>query len=511
MTNDERIKKRIERDKQRKEMKRLEQFKDNNDITEVATLRNGLDAVADCRKSVNWKPSVHKYTQTVPDNVFKTVKILRQGTIPKPTKTKKQEIRERGKIRVITPIAFSDRVTQRILCEHALLPVVENSFIYDNCASRTGKGTDFARQRVMKFLQEAVKLWGDDFYILITDFKSFFDSVPHQTCYNVLNKHFVSETIVNLIMQVIHSYYVFDFDEDATEEIKAEMRMKLENNEMSGMCLGSQVSQVLALLVPNELDHFIKDKKGVKFDVRYMDDNTIFHNDKDYLFNLYEEMKVVVGKLGLKFNDKKTRIVSARKGFTFLKIHYRVDGNQIITTINHKSVVRQRRKLKKLHQKYLNGERTLEDAYNSMNSWLGTLHYTNHHYHTEKSMLKLYDELFDGYKITNKWFRMEEQRKADLKRRLEAEQNAKQEANQRAYEEYLQQQAEKEKAEQEYMREYDVIMPKTKSIPNQQTKQKKKKHKKKNTKKKYYKRKEVNLNEVLQNSKWKEFRWSSNY
>lgn len=70
-------------------------------------------------------------------------------------KNKKFENEE--KLRVITPIAFAYRIIQRILCEHALLIVVENSFIYDNCANRTDKGTDFARQRVMKFLQETIK------------------------------------------------------------------------------------------------------------------------------------------------------------------------------------------------------------------------------------------------------------------------------------------------------------------------------------------------------------------
>lgn len=58
-----------------------------------------------------------------------------------------------------------------------------------------------------------------------------------------------------------------------------------------------------------------------------------------------------------------------------------------------------RRKLKKYVAKVENGDMTLDDVYASMQSWLAYAKIANS-YHTVNSMLKLYDELFGGYKIT---------------------------------------------------------------------------------------------------------------
>jgi len=46
-----------------------------------------------------------------------------------------------------------------------------------------------------------------------------------------------------------------------------------------GLGLGSQVSQISAVFYPNSVDHFIKDKLGIKTYGRYMDDGYIIHNN----------------------------------------------------------------------------------------------------------------------------------------------------------------------------------------------------------------------------------------
>lgn len=65
----------------------------------------------------------------------------------------------------------------------------------------------------------------------------------------------------------------------------------------------------MALAAPNKLDHFLKDLCGVKHYIRYMDDGIILSNDKEFLWNLYAQMKAICEELGLIFNTKKTRIV----------------------------------------------------------------------------------------------------------------------------------------------------------------------------------------------------------
>jgi hypothetical protein len=282
--------------------------------------------------------------------------------------------------------------------------MIRPSLIYDNGASTEGKGTDFARKRAEKFLREAIKDYGEDFYILTFDFKSFFDSIPHSTCYNVLNQYYTDKRIVNLIMEVVKSYQrpdILKIQDDLEREL---LLNKLETNQMKGICLGSQISQILALVVPNKLDHYIKDKQSMKRYVRYMDDGIIIHQNKEVLQEVYKGMKEVCNTLGLTFNEKKTKIVKATKGFSFLKIQYRVVGNRLIKTLVRSGIVRMRRKLKKFKKKVDSGAMKLDDVYNSIQSWLAHAKLAQS-YHSVKSMLKLYDELFGGYKLTKKYFR----------------------------------------------------------------------------------------------------------
>ena len=56
------------------------------------------------------------------------------------------------------------------------------------------------------------------------------------------------------------------------ESVRNALMAQLNNDELKGLCLGSQISQILAVSIPNKLDHYIKDICGVKHYIRYMDD-----------------------------------------------------------------------------------------------------------------------------------------------------------------------------------------------------------------------------------------------
>ena len=400
----ERIRARIERDIIRRAEKKAKKAAEADNANKVFTMQNYYNSLSKCRKGVMWKGKPQAYCNNAISNIYYTLQTVESGNLPPLKNTSKIVLYERGKERIIIPIQFDDRITQRVICDESFIPLVKPSLIYDNGASMQGKGTDFARKRAEKFLRDAIKDYGEDFYILSYDFKSFFDSIPHQTCYNVLSKYYTDTRISNLIMEVIKSYQRPDIMRIKDILEQKEMLRKLENNELNGICLGSQISQILALVVPNELDHFIKDKMQMKRYIRYMDDGIIIHKDKEFLKKLYEKMKVICNKLGLTFNAKKTKIVKATKGISFLKIKYRVVGKKLIKTLVRSGIVRMRRKLKKFKKKVDNGTMKLDDVYNSIQSWLTHAKLAKS-YHTVKSMLKLYDDLFGGYKITKKYFR----------------------------------------------------------------------------------------------------------
>ena len=401
MSNEERIKRRIARSKEKRRIKHLKNQAIYGNFDSIITMQNYYDALKKCLKGVHWKPSVQKYEQHGIINIYETVATVSQCKIPPLKWAKRIVLYERGKRREIVPIVIGDRITQRVICDNSLVPMIKDKLIYDNGASTKGKGVHFARNRLQAHLNEAARKWKDDFWILVFDFKNFFGSIPHKTCKDILEKLYDDKRIVQLIMDIVLSYHI-----PHNKSKNKQLIESLKRFEGEGICLGSQISQILALVVPNQLDHYVKDKMSVRNYMRYMDDGVIFSNDKTFLIKLYEGMKDICKKLGLTFNEKKTRIVKATKGFTFMKVKYRVSNGIIIKKLARAGIVRMRRKLKRFYKLVQKGKMNLDDVYNSIQSWF-THSKIAHSYKTVKSIMKLYNELFDGYKLTNKWKHME--------------------------------------------------------------------------------------------------------
>lgn len=383
--------------------KKIEQNAEYDNFDNVFTYQHFYVALGKCKRGVNWKNSVQKYDQHAVSEIYDTMSKLQERQLPKFTSTRIIKIVERGKERIIVPVTIKDRMTQRVLCDYALVPVIRRTLIYDNGASLSGKGVDFTRKRLEQHLKEAKQEYGNDFYALVFDFKSYFDSIPHKTCRAVLEHNFNDKDIVNLTMDIIKSYQLVPLLKQPKTPENEEKIQKILSEESNGICLGSQVSQVMALAVPNKLDHYIKDDMRVKHYIRYMDDGIIFSNDKDFLNKLLQGMRIIVDELGLKFSEKKTHIVKLSKGFTFMKVRYYItpEGN-IVKKLTRKGITRMRLKLKKFRKLVDQGKLSYDDVYNSIQSWLAHAEIAMS-YQTQKTMLKLYNELYDGYKITKKF------------------------------------------------------------------------------------------------------------
>ena len=394
---------RIERERNERNRRRAERFADADCFGSVITFKHFIASNKKCIKGVRWKGSVQKYEYHGITEMSNAITTLRAGKLPLFTSTRRITLTERGKKRTITPVTINDRMVQRTICDYSLVPILQSTLIYDNGASMKGKGIDFARNRLRKHLVEAIREYGPDSYALIFDFKSFFDSIPHAACEMVLRKHFTDERLIKLIMEIIKSYQYSTVKKLPNGAERDRLFYELDHNQSYGICLGSQISQIMALAVPNMIDHLVKDKYRVKHYMRFMDDGILFAQSKEFLQEIYSKMKVVAHELGLKFNDKKTHIVKLTRGFTFLKVKYCVTPTgKIVKKLAKKSIVRMRRKLKKFRHLVDDGKMTLDDVYNSVQSWCAHTKVAMS-YHAKKNMLKLYDELFDGYKITKKY------------------------------------------------------------------------------------------------------------
>lgn len=375
-------------------------------LEDVITFRNYFQALKECNKAVNYKYSVQEYDSNCIANITNTINSIKRGEIPNVKNINPVVIFERGKQRIITPIDISDRITQKVLCDKVLIPSICPHLIYDNGASMKGKGTDFARRRINEFLEKAKREYGsDNLYVLTFDFKSYFDSIPHEQCYRVLKKYLSDERLVDLTIGIIESYKLRSIKTiESTKQREAAME-KLYSHKEKGICLGSQISQIMAVAVPNEFDHFIKDRLRIKYYERYMDDGVIILNDKKRLQEIRDILFKVSQKYGLVFNTKKTCITKVSKGFTFLKIKYHINKKgRTVKRLVRSGIVRERRKLQKFKIKVQTGEMSLKDVYNNIQSW-------NAHsklakcFRTTKTIFKMYDDYFGGYLITRRYFK----------------------------------------------------------------------------------------------------------
>jgi hypothetical protein len=137
-----------------------------------------------------------------------------------------------------------------------------------------------------------------------------------------------------------------------------------------GVPLGNQLSQVDALLVPNKIDHYIKEELHIRGYGRYMDDFYLIHRDKQYLKHCFEQISTMAAEFGLKLNEKKTKIVPITAGFNFLGFHHHVTENgRVVMKIKAKAKSRERRKIRKHKQKVDEGKMTYADAKEAYKAW----------------------------------------------------------------------------------------------------------------------------------------------
>lgn len=105
-------------------------------------------------------------------------------------------------------------------------------------------------------------------------------------------------------------------------------------------------------------------------------------------------MREIYGSLGIRLNDKKTKIVKLSHGFTFLKTHFLLtDTGKVVKRICRESVTRERRKLKKFAKLNAEGHMSYEQIRAAYQSWRGFAEKKDA-YHTIRRMDALFNRLF---------------------------------------------------------------------------------------------------------------------
>lgn len=327
--------------------KMITRKKNKYDDFEILTdFENLYEAHKSCRKGKRWKDSVATYDLRDLECTLYLQYLLKSGKY-KISKYHCFKVNERGKERDIKSTQYKDRIVQKCLHEKIIIPRIAPTFIYDNGASLKGKGTDFQLDRLKEHLRQYVAKNGTDGYILVGDFSGYFDSIAHDFVNSFYAKEFSDERILQLIY-AIHATIPGGV----------------------GVPLGNQLSQDDGLIAASPIDHMVKERLRTKGYGRYNDDFYAIHQSKEHLKHCWFEIDKMATDMGLKLNEKKTKIVPITTGINFLGFHTHVtQSGKIARRIKAKSKSRQRQRLRKFKKKVDAGEMTLEDAKAGYQSW----------------------------------------------------------------------------------------------------------------------------------------------
>lgn len=270
------------------------------------------------------------------------------------------------KKRIIMILPFRDRVLQWAIYR-VVNPLFERGFITDSYGCIKDRGGLAAVRRVQYWLTYLM----DDprkLYVLMMDIRKYFFRVPHAVILEILGRKIADEKLMWLIETIVSSRSkAFGLPVDVIDVADAEMLWDV------GMPVGSLFSQMVANIVLNECDQYVKRTLRVKHYIRYMDNSMIFGYDKPELHRLEAQIeRFLYEKLGLEFSS--SEIHEAHKGFGF--VGYMVWRDKLL--IRKSSSLRMKQRLRVVMKMYREGKISRESAMSTFQSYLGRMqHCTN--------------------------------------------------------------------------------------------------------------------------------------
>ena len=332
-------------------------------------LRKGL--AKSCR-NVRWKASVISYEAHAIERTYELRQQLLAGTY-KVSDYQVFHVHE-PKERTIMATSIKDRQFQHSLCDNLVYDAMMRSAIVDSCACMKGRGVDYCLNRVTHHLVKYFRHHGREGWVLKCDVHHYFDSIDHDVAKAAVRKRVHDPDAVRYIDQVIDSF----------GEI--------------GIGLGSQLSQLIANAILDDLDHFIKEQLHVRHYVRYIDDFVLIHHDKQFLQECLARIREWMTAHRLELN-RKTCIYPLKQGAKML--HWRfciTPSGRILRRMEKKKLGKQRRKLKKLAAKEAAGLMPPGTVGASHRSWMSGIRRGDTWYE-QRRMHEFYNNLRKEYAL----------------------------------------------------------------------------------------------------------------
>lgn len=240
------------------------------------------------------------------------------------------------------------------------MPIFERTFIADSYANRLGYGVHRALRRFIGFARSSR-------YVLQCDIRKYFPSIDHEILKTRLRRKlkcpdtlWLIDTIIDHSNEQIPVHELFPGDDLLT---------MLERRR--GLPIGNLTSQFFANVYLNGLDHFVKEQLRVRKYVRYVDDFSLFSDDRAFLADARLAIEDFLADIRLKIHPVKSQLFETRYGANFLG--FRILPDRI--RVRKENLRRGKRRLRQLQADYANGRLSLADLDRSIQSWLAHLNH----------------------------------------------------------------------------------------------------------------------------------------
>lgn len=186
---------------------------------------------------------------------------------------------------------YPDRIVHHAIM-NILQPIWDRMFISDVYSAIPGRGIHAGILRLREFLRDEKSTK----YCLKFDISKFYPSVDHEILLSLVKKKIKCKNTLWLLEEIIRS-----------------------PGGSKNIPIGNYLSQYFANIYLNGLDHWLKERCGAKYYIRYGDDGVILSSDRGYLVDLKSQIESYLqDRLALTINPKSRIIHVDSQGIDFL-------------------------------------------------------------------------------------------------------------------------------------------------------------------------------------------------
>lgn len=262
----------------------------------ICDIENLRKAHKNAKKGKGW----YKEVQEIDKDPDKYLKQIREMLINHTYRTSEYEVfykdDGRKKRKIYKLPYFPDRI-----CQWAILQVIEPCIVSNLTTDTYSAIPERGIHKGLTKLQAA--MWNNPEeckYCLKLDARHYYQSINHNILKEKYSRMFNDNELLWLLNEIIDSIQTADI-----EDLTAIYLLEEDIDPETGIPIGNYLSQYSGNYYFSSFDHWIKERKYVKYYFRYMDDIVIFGKTKEELFTLKKEIDVYFSnelKLNIKGN-----------------------------------------------------------------------------------------------------------------------------------------------------------------------------------------------------------------